>query len=183
MLLFFFSDGQKIAKKLEVQISSETLKIKSLVPQYNSCQAMESRESKDVLLEEALDPLFLATQLQPNLLFHSKAKQELINACLTVERSSEEIVLLQEEMQRTLNYYSNILNKVDISLAKFLTQRPSLFARGAISLLQSFRKTMAMKMRICQDYFSPILSEQCAITDVCSDDEDEDDYEDDDELF
>ena len=136
---------------------------------YTSCQAMESRKSKDILLEEALDPLFLATQLQPNLLFHSKAKQELINACLTVERSSEETVLLQEEMQRTLNYYSNILNKVDISLAKFSTQRPS-FARRAISLLQSFRKTMAMKMKICQDYFSPILSEQCAITDVCSDD-------------
>ena len=130
---------------------------------------MESRKSKDILLEEALDPLFLATQLQPNLLFHSKAKQELINACLTVERSSKETVLIQEEMQRTLNYYSNILNKVDISLAKFSIQRPS-FARGAISLLQSFRKTMAMKMKICQDYFSPILSEQCAITDVCSDD-------------
>ena len=177
----FFLDGQKIAKKLEVQVRSETLKIKSLVPQYNLYQAEGSPESKDMLLQDAFDPAFLATQLQPHLLFYSKAKQELINACLTVQRSSEEIALVRDEMQRTLNYYSNMLNKVDISLTQFSTCQPSLFARGAISLLHSFRKAVAMRMRVCQDHFSPILSEECTITDVCSDEEEDDnDYEDDD---
>ena len=38
-----------------------------------------------------------------------------------------------------------------------------------------------MRMRICQDHFSPILYEECTITDVCSDEEEnDDDYEDDD---
>ena len=80
---------------------------------------------------------------------------------VTVQRSSEEIALVRDEMQRTLNYYSNMLNKVDISLTHFSTCQPSLFARGAISLLHSFRKAVAMRMRICQDHFSLILSKNC----------------------
>ncbi len=87
-------------------------------------------------------------------------------------------------MQNTLNYYSSILSEVDNSVEKFLSPKPSLFARGAISLLQSFRTIMATKRKNCEDYFLPILLEQCAPTNVCCDDDkDESDSEnDDDEL-
>lgn len=143
---------------------------------------MDNQGSEDVLLEEALDPSFLGKLLQPNLLL-SKSKQELVNACLIVQRSSEELVLLVEEMRSALKYYSNLLNEVDILLEKFSVEPPSLYTRGAISLLRSFQKTTVLRMKICQDNFLPILSEQCTPFDLCSDNEDEceSDYEDDDD--
>jgi len=60
-------DGQKIAKKLSVQISKETKKIKSLLPEYNACQVVIGGDSAPLLLlEEALDPSLLAAVLKPN---------------------------------------------------------------------------------------------------------------------
>jgi len=60
-------DGQKIAKKLSVQISKETKKIESLLPEYNACQVVIGGDSAPLLLlEEALDPSLLAAVLKPN---------------------------------------------------------------------------------------------------------------------
>ncbi len=109
--------------------------------------------SKDILLEEALDPSFLATFLQPNLLFHSKAQQELINACLIVDHSTEEIILLQEEMQNTLNYYSSILSEADNSVEKFLSPKPSLFARGQFHSSKVLEQSWLQKGKIVRIIF------------------------------
>ena len=179
-----FPDGQKIAKKLEGQIRSETLKIKSLIHQYNSCHlALEGQDGKDMLLEEALDPFFLAKQLQPNLLLYSKAKQELIESCLRINRSSEELLLVQQEMRSTLNYYYKVLDEVDNTVTRYSRPFPSEYDRGAVSLLQVHRKAVTVELKKCQDYFSPVLSPSDANFSgndfVINEDYDEDDDDDD----
>ena len=72
-------DGQKIAKKLSVQISKETKKIKSLLPEYNACQVVIGGDSAPLLLlEEALDPSLLAAVLKPNSSLPFDSKRELM---------------------------------------------------------------------------------------------------------
>ena len=61
-----------------MQISKETMKVKSLLPQFITCLlAVEGPDSTGLLLEEALDPVLLSTMIQPSLLFCSKSKQDL----------------------------------------------------------------------------------------------------------
>ena len=72
--------------------------------------ALEGQDGRDVLLEKALDPLFLATKLRPNLSLYSKAKQELIESCFRINRSSEELLMVQQEIRSTLNYYYKVLD-------------------------------------------------------------------------
>ena len=55
---FDFLDGQKIAKKLSVQISKETKKIKVLIPDYNTCRTIQGEAM--ISLQEALDPVALS---------------------------------------------------------------------------------------------------------------------------
>ena len=63
------------------QINKETTKVKSLLPQFNTCLlAVEGPYSMGLLLEEALDPVLLSTMIQPSVSFYSKSKQELIEA-------------------------------------------------------------------------------------------------------
>jgi len=76
-------DGQKIAKKLSVQISKETKKIKSLLPEYNACQVVIGGDSApSLLLEEAL-----AAVLKPNSSLPFDSKRELIDAYIPLKRS------------------------------------------------------------------------------------------------
>lgn len=94
-----------------------------------------------------------------------------------VERSSKEI-LLQEEMQNTLNYFSIILSEVDNSLEKFLAKNHHYLQVGQFRSL-NIRTIMETKKKKGEDYFLSILLEQCAPTNVCCDDEDESNYEND----
>ena len=176
--LYIILDGQKIAKKLEGQIQCETLKIKSVLPKYNSCQLVLQQQGKmEICFKEALDPQFLARELQYNM-FCSKEKQALINAHLRIIRSAEEITLIQQEMQSTLNYYSNTLDVVSGCITTHsIMQSP--FERGAVSLLVKLQQSIQMRKKECQEKFGPILHP----TD-CNDviDNDYDDYDDDDDV-
>lgn len=53
-------DGQKIAKKLSVQISKETNSLKSLLLEYNACISADSTIS----VAEALDPPTIEEKLR-----------------------------------------------------------------------------------------------------------------------
>ena len=129
-------DGQKIAKKLSVQISKETKKIESLLPEYNACQVVIGGDSAPLLLlEEALDPSLLAAVLKPNSSLPFDSKRELIDAYIMMKRSSEEISMLDTEMENTTQYYLDRKNTLQKLLESF-SQRGDAFGRGAVALLQ-----------------------------------------------
>ena len=82
-----FVDGQKIAKRLSMQISKETAKLKKLIAEYNSCHCDEP----DLILADVLEP-------------HStdvgrKERHDIIQAYLRKKRSEEEIKLLLAEVE------------------------------------------------------------------------------------
>lgn len=87
-----FADGQKIAKKLSIQISKETNNIKSLL-----------EDGKLLSIPEALDPSTYSTILSTP--HFSESKQQLIEAFLMMKRSTEEIIILRTEMKNTAHYY------------------------------------------------------------------------------
>ncbi len=97
-----FADGQKIAKKLSIQISKETKNIKSLLPIYNSCKST-LEYGKLLSIPEALDPSTYSTILSTP--HFSESKQQLIEAFLMMKRSTEEIIMLRTEMKNTAHHY------------------------------------------------------------------------------
>jgi len=112
-------DGQKIAKKLSVQISKETKKIKSLLPEYNACQVVIGGDSAPLLLLEALDPSLLAAVLKPNSSLPFVSKRKLIDAYIMMKRSSEEISMLDTEMENTTQYYLDRKNTLQKLIESF----------------------------------------------------------------
>ena len=110
----------------------------------------------EICFKEALDPQCLARELQYDM-FCSKEKQALIDARLRIIRSAEEITLIQQEMQSTLNYYSNTLDVVSGCITTHSTQMQSPFERGAVSLLVKLQQSIHMRKKECQEKFGPIL--------------------------
>ena len=84
---FDFLDGQKIAKKLSVQISKETKKIKVLIPDYNTCRTIQGEAM--ISLQEALDPVALSQTIYSESLRPSKSRQEITDAYLMIKRTTD----------------------------------------------------------------------------------------------
>ena len=84
-----FSDGQKIAKKLAIQISNETKCIKSLLAKFSNCHS--ATQTNDLLIiSEALDPSIVESKLQgldsSYTTLASGKKREIINSYLSLCR-------------------------------------------------------------------------------------------------
>lgn len=80
------ADGQKIAKRLCLQIRRETKTIKSLLAEYDTCQSIsKSSSSEFITMEDALQPSVIKARLQRNkywsTLFSGK-EREVIDAYL-----------------------------------------------------------------------------------------------------
>ena len=91
----YLADGQKIAKKLSLQISKETQKIKELLPEFNACHVVVGKH-EPLQLEEALDSSKLTTIVHPH---SSSSKRELIvHTLLYIKRAGEEISMVAMEM-------------------------------------------------------------------------------------
>ena len=163
-----------------MQISKETMKVKSLLPQFNTCLlAVEGPHSTGLLLEEALDPVLLSTMIQPSVSFCSKSKQDLIEALVMTKRSKEEMSMIEKEMRKTTKYYLNKHEVVQLLIKKYSEEEVLEFGRGAVSLLQNYSCTIDEKLKKCSKLFSVILSSHDKDTDFDEDEEDEDDDDDD----
>ena len=102
------TDGQKIAKKLCVQISKETRTIRSLLADYHACQSNTEVSCDFISLSEALNPCAVGDKLQVVGVWCSIAtgdRQAIIDAYLTLCRSKEEISMLTEEARNVTVYY------------------------------------------------------------------------------
>ena len=127
-----FVEGQKIAKKLSLQISKETKKIRELLPEFNACRSVSS-ECAPLEMEEALDPTTLTTIVDTSV---SHSKREFIDTFLRIRRSDEEIAMLTMEMNCTVAHYEHEVQAV-LNCIESYTQKRDAFSRGAIALLRS----------------------------------------------
>ena len=136
-------DGQKIAKKLSRQVTSETKRLRTLLEEYNICQLVVNGSSTQITLDEALDPEVLSSKLHADTT-SSKPHQDILEAYLQMKRSNEDIVLLESEMANTIHFYAEqrkvLLMLIDqMKQAQISESNP--FSRGAIALLHSlFRR-------------------------------------------
>ena len=131
--IFLYSDGQKIAKKLSLQIAKETKNIKSLLPKYNACCLLAAdSENCNVYLDikQALDPSELVALIQPGFPHASGAKRELIDSYIMMKRSLEEVEILESEMENTLHYYRSKREHLVKAATSYAEPKDS-FTRGA----------------------------------------------------
>ena len=110
--------------------------MKTLVAEYNTCQAAIGECSSPVHVDEVLDPDALSQLMHPPCRDQPKsiAKQQLIDAFIRAERAAEEIELVKNEMTNCLHYYQQ-KHRVLQECVKSLSARSDAFARGAVSLL------------------------------------------------
>ena len=109
--LFYTIDGQKIAKRLCLQIKKETKTIKSLLAEYDACQSISNSSSNEfITMEDALSPSVIKERLQRNkywsTLFSGK-EREVIDAYLMFCRSVEELEIIKEESRNVILYYES----------------------------------------------------------------------------
>lgn len=114
------ADGQKIAKKLSVQVKKETKTIRGLLDEYSVCQSSTSTGVLDTMsLSEALDPQSIGLRLQRIGNWSTVAtgeKREIIDAYLAFSRSKEEIAMLTEEASNICVFYQEKLNVIQREL-------------------------------------------------------------------
>ena len=130
------TDGQKIAKRLTLQISKENASIQSLMDEYNACHCPGEC---CMLLSDILNPSILETRLQELGMWSSIAsgkKREIIDAYLDYCRSKEEIFMIQDDAKNVVTYYYQ--NKKKVLLEEIQRQSlnsQSTYGRGATALL------------------------------------------------
>ncbi len=121
-----FTAGQTMAQRICRQITAQTNRIKQAVLQYNNLDAPnECKYPNQVTLTEAYDikatlwcHLEDAQSLVTNGVIPVTVKRALIDHHHMIRRCDEERQLLEEEMQRTLNFYKNKIRTLQGSVAK-----------------------------------------------------------------
>lgn len=164
----FNADGQKIAKKLAVQIAREMKAMKALLPVYNACQVAIGGETLSV--EEVLDPSQLSMMLRPLSSISSKSKHELIESFVHAKRAEEEIAMLEAEMVNVVKYYEHRRKVIQDSI-NLATPREDAFSRGALSLLQTMHLRMENKLEECKGLFKVTKESNGSEHDLDSDSE------------
>lgn len=177
--LYYNTDGQKIAKKLSQQVSKETNAVKTLLKEYYSTCSVQPCD--ELTISDALDPSVIAVQLErlgatTPVAVSSGKKREAIDAYLLITRSSEEIALLEKEMQNVVHFYENRETMIvqNLTLPSF-----NQFERGRRALLcKCLKRNNALLIRSRQVHSQMV---QPSSTLSMADDSDESDLSDDDD--
>ena len=175
----FCTEGQKIAKKLSVQVYKESKKIKALLQEYNACQAVAGSTNSFTLVD-ILDSSTLAKVLQPKLCALTPDKQELINTYIMAKRSEEEIHMLENEMENTTLYYENRTAIIESILTTI--KQECAYDRGTRALLLNVLEATNVQVVKCRRLFSVCLHRlQTSFLDEDSDSDDSESDSDDDD--
>ena len=113
-MLLYFLDGQKIAKKLSIQISKESNKLKELRHEFNAIRTVNGDsmvELKDIFDSAKL--LAILSTVTSSLLHQSENTRKAIDLYLTIQRNKEEITLIRNEVGNMTTYYSTVNNYLD----------------------------------------------------------------------
>ena len=149
------TDGQKIAKKLSIQITNETKLLQVLVREYNACITLcNHTHLQQIDMQEAKDPSVLQSKVTLTAVLHhgslsSAKKLDIINAHLMVTRAKEEILLLKEEMFNTLMYYKNMSDCVEAAIREITEAFQNNFTRGCIALLTNKLMEIHRHIKLC----------------------------------
>lgn len=146
-------DGQKIAKRLSGQILKESKRIKTLLLDYNMCPFQI-----EISPEEAFDPSILSSKLDSTLQSRSSLmKQDIIQTSLLIQRSKEEIAMLQCEIENTLTFYQQKVKSIDAEIIKLTQEKLTTdFTRGSIALLHHLKLKVMKAIDDCNSRFSII---------------------------
>lgn len=102
-VLLLTTEGQKIAMKLASQVAKL---IRSLLEDYSACLPVPESPEDSISVAEALDPPTIEGRLQSLGTWQGVVngeRREVMDAYLTVCRCREELVMLKEEAQNTVN--------------------------------------------------------------------------------
>ena len=153
--LFCYTEGQKIAKKLSIQIIKETQKLKALLQEYNAYNVATTGDCSTLSIADVVDSSKLAQIVNPNSSY-SIDKQELIEAYLLLIRSGEEIHMLECDMKNVISHYENRVNMLTVAMAS-----PSEVTRkcesGARALFQNLLQEANQQLHKCRQLFSSCL--------------------------
>jgi len=150
-LLNVITDGQKIAKKLCSQITSETKGIKALLPEYNAC-LLASGVMETLDIKQALDPTELSTLVPSTFSLASGSKRVLIDSFIMMKRSEEELKLLEIEMENTSNHCNSKARAIDNTLT-LLSGRGDKHSKGAVALLLKLKTEAIEQQSNCDQFF------------------------------
>ena len=147
IFLYFFLDGQKIAKKLSTQIAKESQKLKSLLPEYNVCRSVNGESTMS--LAEAFDTEKLLMVLPGrHRMSSSESRRQTIDAYIMLSRTNEEVTLLQSEIENFSLYYTAIRSVVTRLVADYSKDQTD-FSRGAVSLLHNMLFKVENTLKNC----------------------------------
>lgn len=165
-----------------MQIKKETRTIKSLLKEYQSCQAASTQLT--CTFDEALDPSTIEGKLQKQgaLHVHSIAtgtNRQIVDAYLLLCRSKEEISMLQDEAKCLVNFYQS--KQVLIRSTLDATQSSGIhgsymFSQGNRALLQQLLLHTQSKLEGANECLSTISSGLPIESDSLSVDIEESDY-------
>ena len=154
----YLADGQKIAKKLSLQISKETKKIKELLPEFNACHVVVSKH-EPLQLQEVLDSSKLTTIVHPH---SSSSKRELIDAYFTIKRADEEISMVAMEMTYTRQHYVHEISAVQNCIQQY-SKKTDAFSRGSVALLHGLLTKLNIRVIEIHDLFSVISNSSTSV--------------------
>ncbi len=175
---FSLSDGQKIAKKLSQQITKETLSMKCLLSDYNvlcaTSMVYDSLTMAEVLstgiLEGRLNGLGTSCSTVA-----SGSKREIIDAFLIMQRSQEELVMLQQESQNVVLYYQQRQGHINAKLYA-LSLFDDKFSRGTIAMLKTLLGNTTNYLKEEEQLFSSLCTNTAVSSEIDHDMYDSNDY-------
>ena len=156
-------DGQKVAKRLSVQIAKETKKVTHLLQQYNDCTIVHPTGNVSVSLQDVLNPQDAfwhscsITTCKANPAVPHSVKQELIRSHLLIKRSSEELDMIKEEMGSTVKYLTQKMLDLKNATQEIKDGEPSKYTAGAIAILQKLFLQSKLKLEQTLPFFKGIV--------------------------
>ena len=150
----YHADGQKIAKRLSVQISKETTKVSKALENYNSSS---SQSASSAMVLDPSSAFWVAPDHTSSILF----KQPVINNYLLRQRSTEELQILRQDMHNTLLYFEKKLKCIKDKLDVLKVGISTPFTRGAIALLYRLQNKTSNRLQHAINLFGKLIDVTC----------------------
>ena len=136
----FYTDGQKIAKKLAVSISKEVKRVKHFLEDYNaSCHEL-CEHYYPVPLSEVLsvgaDFWAPSSSSMSDSTIPWRIKKDIMQAYLLMHRSNEEMKLLQADMHATVYYWHDKFQCISRKIRDMNSESEEMYERGSICYLR-----------------------------------------------
>ena len=186
LLLSALTDGQKIAKRLSSQIGLE-MKISGILKQYSALMAKNHRQSS-IELSIVLDlssSFWVSSDNDESSEPSIHVKQAVVQNYLLIQRSSEELMLLDQEMHNTLQYFEKRMVCIKAKIEDLnQAEEQTCYSRGAVCLLSKLLTKVMYQLIIAIGQFSEFIQVSSALPprdesdlDTWSDSNDESDIE------